>query len=32
MAMAVLSYSLDSLIFSRTILQAILKVFCGQNW
>lgn len=32
MAMAILNYTLDSLIFSRTILQTILKVFCGQNW
>lgn len=32
MAMAILSYTLGSLSFSKTILQAILKVFCGQNW
>lgn len=32
MAMAILNYTLDSLSISRTILQTILKVFCGQNW
>lgn len=32
MAKAILTYTLDSLSFSRTVLQAVLKVFCGQNW
>lgn len=32
MAKAMLTYSLGSLSFSRIVLQAVLKVFCGQNW
>lgn len=30
-AKAILTYTLDSLCFSRTVLQAVLKVFCGQS-
>lgn len=32
MGKALLTYTLDWLSFSRTVLQAVLKVFCGQSW
>lgn len=32
MAKPTLTYTLGSLSFSTTVLQAVLKVFRGQNW